>query len=118
MELFEMMCLRDTCTIRRSDRMRNLSMGERYGCKMDVVKRVSSKVLRWFEHFEKMRGERLIEKGFWTKLDGIEEEVSRRVGGETKHGLFTTILNVLNYGLPKGKPHFLSQSQRFIHSGT
>ena len=58
-ELFEVMCLRNICGIRRLDRVRNAIIRERWGCELGVLERNERNVLKLFGHFERMGEERL-----------------------------------------------------------
>ena len=56
MEVFEMMCLRNICGIRRMDRVRNAIMRERCRYELSILERIEGNVLKWFRHVEKMGG--------------------------------------------------------------
>ena len=62
-EVFEMMCLRHICGIRRVDRVRNASIRERCRCELSVLERIERNVLKWFCHAERMGEERLVKLG-------------------------------------------------------
>ena len=59
-EVFEMMCLRNICGIRRADRVRNSIIRERCGCELSVLEIIESNMLKWFIHVERMGEERLV----------------------------------------------------------
>ena len=48
-EVFEMMCLRNVCGIRRVDRVK-----ERCGWELSVLERIERDVLKWFGYVEKL----------------------------------------------------------------
>ena len=56
-----MMDLRNIFYLRRSDRVRNMRIIERLGCKLGVLKRIESNVLQQFGHVEDIWG------GEWLK---------------------------------------------------
>ena len=51
-EVFEIMCLRNVCGIRRVDRIRNSLIRER--CELSVLERMEGNVFKWFGHVERM----------------------------------------------------------------
>ena len=53
-EVFETMCLRNICGIRRVDRARNAKTREMCGCELSVLERIERNVLKWFGHVERM----------------------------------------------------------------
>ena len=61
-EVFEMMCLRNICGIRRVDRVRNTIIRERCGCELSVLERIERNVLKWFVHVKRMGEERLLKR--------------------------------------------------------
>ena len=52
LEVFEKMCLRSICGIRRVNRMKNLQMRKRFWCELSVLERVERNILKWFGHVE------------------------------------------------------------------
>ena len=69
LEVFEMMCLRNLCGIRRVDRVRNAIIIERYGYELSVLERIERNVLKWFGHVERM-GEEWLVKNESGKYEG------------------------------------------------
>ena len=59
-EVFEMMCLRNICGIRRVDKVRNAVI--RYGCELSLLERIERNVLKWFGHVERRGEERLVKR--------------------------------------------------------
>ena len=57
-KVFEMMCLRNICGIRRVDRVRNAIIRERCGCELSLLERIERNVLKWFRHVERKGKER------------------------------------------------------------
>ena len=53
-EVFEMMCLRNICSISAEDRVRNTIIRERCGCEFSVLERIERNVLKGFGHMERM----------------------------------------------------------------
>ena len=85
-EVFEVMCLRNICGIRRVDRVRNTLIREKCGCELSVMERIESNVLKWFGHVERMGEERLVKKVY--QANGEEEGRKRLQRGwrdEKKH---------------------------------
>ena len=54
-EVFEMMCLRNTCGIRRMDRVRN-AIREVCRYELCVLEKIERNVLKWFGHLKRIRG--------------------------------------------------------------
>ena len=61
-EVFELMCLRNICFIRRADRVRNSLMRERCACELSVLERIERNVLKWFGHEERMGEDTLVKR--------------------------------------------------------
>ena len=59
MEAVEMNCLRNICSLRRTDRVPNVDIRRRRGKNVSVSQRIDQGILRWFRHVERMREERL-----------------------------------------------------------
>ena len=55
----EMNCLRNICSVRRIDRVRNEQVRRMCGKNVGVCEKVDQSVLRWFGHVERMGDERL-----------------------------------------------------------
>ena len=69
-EVFEMMCLRNICGIRRVDRVRNAIIKERCGCELSVLQRIERNVLKWFGHVGRMGEERLVKRVYQANVEG------------------------------------------------
>ena len=69
-ELFEMMCLRNICGIRRIDRVRNAIIREMCGRELNVLERIEKNALKWFGHVERMKGERLVKRVYQANVEG------------------------------------------------
>ena len=69
-DIFEMMCLRNICGIRRVDRVRNAIIRERCGCELSLLERIERSVLKRFGHVERMGEERLVKRVYHANVDG------------------------------------------------
>ena len=69
-EIFEMVCLKNICGIRRVDRVRNSLIRERCGFELSVLEIIERNVLKWFGHVERMREERLVERVYRDTVAG------------------------------------------------
>ena len=69
-EVFEMMCLRKICGIRRVDRARNAIIRERCRCELSVLERIERNVLKWFGHLGRMGEERLVKRVYRANVEG------------------------------------------------
>ena len=69
-EVFEMMCFRNICGIRRVDRVRNATMRERCGCELSVLEQLERSMLKGFRHVERMEEERLVKRVYRANVDG------------------------------------------------
>ena len=60
-EVFERMCLRSICGIRREDSEKpNNIIREMCGCELSLLERIERNVLKWFGHVERMGEESLV----------------------------------------------------------
>ena len=82
-QVFEMMCLRNICGIRRVNRVRNAIIREMRGCELNVLERIGRNVLKSFGHVERM-GEAHVEgkKGRGRSQRRWKDEVKDLLLGE------------------------------------
>ena len=67
--VFEMMCLRNICGLRRVNRVRNALIRERCGCKLRVLERIERNVLKWFGYVERMEEKRLVKRVYRANVE-------------------------------------------------
>ena len=72
-EVFEMMCLRKMCDIRRMDRVRNSLIRKRCGCELSVLERVKKNGMKWLGFVKRMGEENLIKRAYWAVVEGNRE---------------------------------------------
>ena len=68
-KVFQMMCLRNICAIRRVDRVRN---SQRCECELSVLERIERNVLKWLGHVERMGEENLFKRMYRANVTGGE----------------------------------------------
>ena len=71
MEAIEMNCLRNTCGLRRIDRVPNVEIRRMCGKNVSVSQRMDQGVLRWFGHVERMGNERLVKRVYDSEVRGV-----------------------------------------------
>ena len=69
-EVFEMMCLRNICGVRRVDRVRNAIIRKRCGCELNALERIERNVLKCFRHVERVGEERLVKRVYQANVEG------------------------------------------------
>ena len=78
MEAVEMNCLKNTCGLRRIDRVPNVRI-RRFGKNVSVSQRTDQGILRWFGHDERMGDKRMAKRVCESDVRGV-----RRRGGPRK----------------------------------
>ena len=68
-EIFEMLCLRNICDIRRVDSVRNAIINESCGCELSVLERIERNMLKWIGHIERRGEERLAKRMYQANLE-------------------------------------------------
>ena len=63
-EVFEMMCWRNICGLRRVDRVKIAIIREKRGCELSVLERIERNVIKWFGHEKRMGKERLVKREY------------------------------------------------------
>ena len=69
-EVFEMMCLRNICGIKRVDRVRNAIKREMCGCELSVFERIERNLLKCLGHVERLGEERLDKRVYQANVEG------------------------------------------------
>ena len=78
--VLEIQCLRSLVGVSRMDRVRNEEVCRRAGIERDLASRADQRVLRWFEHVERMDEYRKARRVLMAKVSG------RRVRGKPRLG--------------------------------
>ena len=71
LRVFEMSCLRRIKGVTRRDRIRNIDIRDEMGVRVDVVKRIQGRRLRYFGHVVRMKPERLPNIALFGHVHGV-----------------------------------------------
>ena len=69
-DVLEMKCLRSLVGVSRIDRVRNEEVRMRAGIVMELASRADQRVLRWFEHVERMDVYRMSRRVLMAEVSG------------------------------------------------
>ena len=70
LDVMEMKCLRSICGVTRLDRIENVELRRRVGVSRPMGVRAVEKLLSWFGHMERMKGERLTKRVYESEVGG------------------------------------------------
>ena len=62
--------MRNICSIRRVNRVRNAIIRERCGCELSLLERIERNLLKCFGHVERMGEERYVKRAYRAKVEG------------------------------------------------
>ena len=71
MEAVDMNCLRNSCGLRRIDRVPNVEFRRRYGKNVNVSQRIDQGLLGWFGHVERMGDEKMAKRVYESVVRGV-----------------------------------------------
>ena len=78
--VLEMKCLRSLVGVSRMDRVRNEEVRRRAGIEMELASRADQRVLRWFEHVERMDDYRMARRVVMAEVCGGRVRGRPRLG--------------------------------------
>ena len=79
--VLEMKCLRSLFGVSPMDRVRNEEVRRRAGIERGLSSRADQRVLRWFEHVERMDEYRMARNVLMMEVSGGREQERPRLGG-------------------------------------
>ena len=71
MEASEINCLRNICSLRRTDRVPNVEIRRRCGKHVSVSQRIDQGMQKWFGHVERMGDERMAKRVYESDVRGV-----------------------------------------------